>query len=658
MKGVTGFIAPHFLWAALSALLVVLIHFLRRPKTISLAFPSLRFFSAAAVTATKSRSLYKWLLLLVRMLMITMLAIIFAVPYLKNNPLRQLSHESTSTGVWIDPSFGMEYIDATSTLYAKAAAFFDSLRWHLPPGRSVELYNEESGTFSPYTTKTGISAVVPQLITDPQRFFRAFSNKRSSSHKPVFLFLSDFQSPTTLLVDSLLALQHPSPVTIIAVPFTPQKPWNICCRQISLVSGTENVLIPRIVVDAEHPVTFRISVRLDNMKLPQTTITLPPRCDTTLYLPLPQHSTFTSGNIELLCDDPMQFDNILYFTSNDAHLPSVLITGDSLENRPLVAALASLDNRHQREISITPHLQLTVNAIHSADLIVVCGGDNSPFAENLIRKTHPAHPQVIIRAYDSLLASIPAHPSITWRSLDKPLSARLSDTLSSFWKGFPFINSTEMRIYGFASGLRGTPYLFTSGGHPLLTTDDSASNRLLISVATPLGISSVNNVCETGLYVPLIDRIFRMADQFCTPHSTMWYAGKLIRDNISGESTPLALLDKSGRHVMLLKGQKQFRTPPQGLYTLSPSKKTVQPLAINYDTLESILDYSLPHANTASSNELVIASPEQILEFLKSRRTSIEWLLPWLILGLLCLAELVVRMKLKSKIPTKASSVR
>ena len=78
-----GFLAPWFLAGALAIGLPVYVHLLRRHKSIPLPFSSLMFFERGTQSSTKHQRLKYLLLFSLRALIVLLLALAFASPFIR-----------------------------------------------------------------------------------------------------------------------------------------------------------------------------------------------------------------------------------------------------------------------------------------------------------------------------------------------------------------------------------------------------------------------------------------------------------------------------------------------------------------------------------------------------------------------------------------------
>ena len=76
-----AFFQPYMLWGLAALAVPLLIHFFNRKRTVKLDFSSLRFFTATAVVADRTRSVKRWLQLLLRLALVGALVFVFARPH-------------------------------------------------------------------------------------------------------------------------------------------------------------------------------------------------------------------------------------------------------------------------------------------------------------------------------------------------------------------------------------------------------------------------------------------------------------------------------------------------------------------------------------------------------------------------------------------------
>src|SRR5207247_9430578 len=98
-----GLFAPWFLAGAAAVGLPIYLHLLRRHSTTPRPFGSLMFFEPRTQSSIRHRRLRYWLLLSLRMLLLVLLAVAFANPFI-NRPAASVSSDTLILLV-IDTSF-------------------------------------------------------------------------------------------------------------------------------------------------------------------------------------------------------------------------------------------------------------------------------------------------------------------------------------------------------------------------------------------------------------------------------------------------------------------------------------------------------------------------------------------------------------------------
>jgi len=121
-----GFLAPWFLIGAAAAALPVYLHLLRRHTTTPRPFSSLMFFERRTQSSIRHRRLRYLLLLSLRMLLLALLALAFANPYLKRNAAAASSDRIRL--LVIDNSFSMRAGSRLADAKQKALGVLNSRR--------------------------------------------------------------------------------------------------------------------------------------------------------------------------------------------------------------------------------------------------------------------------------------------------------------------------------------------------------------------------------------------------------------------------------------------------------------------------------------------------------------------------------------------------
>ncbi|HEV1288113.1 MAG TPA: BatA domain-containing protein [Bryobacteraceae bacterium] len=145
-----GFLAPWFLAGALAVGLPIWIHLLKRHKTDPRLFPSLMFFEKREMSSVKHRRLEHILLFALRALMLILIALLFANPFIRRDP--SAIGGKKILVIAVDHSFSMRAADHLSKAKDEARSLIAGLK----PGDQAQVL-ALSGTVQALT----------QLISDP-----------------------------------------------------------------------------------------------------------------------------------------------------------------------------------------------------------------------------------------------------------------------------------------------------------------------------------------------------------------------------------------------------------------------------------------------------------------------------------------------------------
>jgi len=121
-----GFFTPWFLAGAVAVGLPIWLHLLKRHKTDPKLFPSLMFFEYRETSSVKHRRLDHLLLLALRTLMILLLALLFASPFIRRSAAA--SDGKKLTVVAVDRSFSMRYGDRLARAKNQAMQVLGNLK--------------------------------------------------------------------------------------------------------------------------------------------------------------------------------------------------------------------------------------------------------------------------------------------------------------------------------------------------------------------------------------------------------------------------------------------------------------------------------------------------------------------------------------------------
>ena len=645
----TAWYRPEFLWGMLFLGGVLLIHLLRRPRVRVLDFSTLRFFREQTVRATRVRRLRKLLLLLVRLLLVALLVALFAQPFDKRDRLSLLRDPHLTLFIWIDRTPSMEYSEKNVSRLRRACALMDTCVHHLPATANLLIYDEAQGDFVPYERLKPPTIRFrhgPPLL---DRVLRAWDERRGDYSLPVLMLLSDFQKSTTESLDSLLRRKPPE-AEVLCVTLTPSAPWNYSLRDALLAdAGTAAQVSVMVEAQGRRLDSGEVAVSINGVRAGKKSVSLGKNDTSTVSIEAGSSLGAAGGKVTLATSDPLAFDNTAFFTAQNRGAMSVMVVGDRERNFPVAAAFSAAGPRRWNPVTVKTGDEVSYDELDSADVIVVNGLDKPSRALQALVASRSSGKKVILYALAtddegfgpsvSTISRFNTSPKpLKLLKPSLPATIVLPDTISGIWRGFPSLRTKEAAIYRYAEGLPGTPLLRLDNGAPLITLLTDDQGRSWVLAATPLGVTDANNLCETGFYVPCIDRIAWHAAGGPSAAGDAWIAGFERRNPMYASGISATVLNEEGKFIDQWRRQPSVLFKQPGLFKIVPDGQAAYWVAVRPEPEESELSYPLPTIPEASKSKIVVVDERRFKEVLKGQGALPSYL-PWLFLALLLLAE-------------------
>jgi hypothetical protein len=640
-----SFFNPQFFFALAFIVLIVLIHFLKRPRTISLNFSTLRFFTQNAVIQRKTRNLRKLLQLLTRCAIAAVIIALFARPFNSSEPLNKLHYPQTPVYLWVDPTLSMDYTDGPMSIGQLSHSIIDSLHKLIPNVSKLFIFDHESRNFVLKEKSTQfISSHSP---SDLENALEQIKNTNFEVN-PFLIILSDFQVPLkSALEKGVSALDKR--ITVVCIPVTPDKPWNYSLSGAEI--RTQNNITVSTFVKAQGKSLKKgeLIAETGRMRIGRVQVQI----SENEGKPVEITSSFSSGNLmgkmSLKSQDPLIFDNQAYFVQQASGSRRVVIVGDKTRCKPITFALNASTKDYWGPVILKDGTEITFDDLDSADLIILNELKSPSYALNAFL-SDPAtvrKPVIFACAVDKneknaiLVESLNSSNHHTVHEYKTPLSPVLPDTTSQLWQHFPKIRSEDVAIYRRCSGIEGEVLLRLTDGSPLLIKTSDKSGRSWLILTTPLGVTDANNLSETGFFVPMIDRICRYVLSINKLTGESYVAGKLYRNPFFGSGSDMTIFDDQSKLIKIVhKNQPFFHYEKPGIYKIVPAGQPSFFLAVQPDSSESVLEYSLP--DTDRYPNIIVKSKENFLEAVSNRGQTLLNNLIWVILASLILAELLL----------------
>ncbi|MBD3239961.1 MAG: hypothetical protein GF331_05200 [Chitinivibrionales bacterium] len=229
------------------------------------------------------------------------------------------------------------------------------------------------------------------------------------------------------------------------------------------------------------------------------------------------------------------------------------------------------------------------------------------------------------------------------------LGVVLSDTLSALWRGFPRLRDSDVAVYRWLRGLPGRPLLRLDNGQPLVSLVDDTAGHVWVLAATPLAITTDNNLAETGFFVPLLDRLARHALAAASPRSDIWTAGELRRNPYFGRRGGATVTRPDGTTVGRWDSQLQVMLERPGAYRIIPDGETGYWLQVVVDPAEVTLTYRRPQVPEHQQSHVRVVEPWEVGQFVREAGRAGPSRYLWGLLAFFVLAEILLWGRTRSR---------
>jgi hypothetical protein len=652
---VLSFFLPAYLWALGFLSVVLFLHFFRRRVVKRMELSTLRFFPAAAVSKSRVKRLIDILLLLARLLLVAALVLAFAGLHDKSSPLVALSGPNTAVYIWVDPSVSMEYADGAVSAGRKAGIIADSLVAALPQSAERYRFDHESGRFVSLLDKSSANADKEHAREFSGRFgpadfievADAFVARSAQSARPaVFVALSDFQRNTVDAFDLLSYKLIGDDRKVVCVSLAPAVPRNYSVRIRS--GGLDGGGLAAVVyADGAALDTTYVELTVGDLRVGQRSVSCKTGDSVSVAFDLPPVKDGAGGRVELRVNDPLSFDNRDYFTVSARQRREALVIGDARRNRVIGAALKAAGPAFWGSIVLKEGNELTYEDINAADLVFVnafngrskvlesfiTGGGSG---KGVIVTLDPEREDDFGRSFLRGAGILPTAQKTN--KAESGLNPALVDTNSSLWRGFPAISSGNSRVYDYVSPLAGSA-LARLGGSQILAAAVPRNGYELLVISTPLGVTQSNNLCETGFFVPFIDRLARRALAGRGQTEERWYAGYAARNPFFGGGRAGTLYDKDGKLVSTWSNQPNVRVDRPGIYSLVSSTGETTNFAVSPHPVEGEMVFRRPDLGTGADGGMYYFEAGEFIERIGNLSNNVWSYRLWALLAIVLCCE-------------------
>ncbi len=646
---------PVYLWALGFLIVPVLLHFLNRRRTVRLDFSSLRFFKQTVVRTSRRRRLKRFLLLLTRLLIAAALVFLFAWPFRPGSPFATLFDPQGAVLVWVDPTPSMGYREEGRSRWDVASAIVDSMRRVLPPTSRCLLYDHESRRFREIAGGVAEDFVWkrygPHGATEALQRIGDSEGARGGS---VVVMVSDFQegsgtvkSPAAIVE----ALTEDGKVSnpLLCVSVAPENPWNYSAGGARM--SRENRALLQVTVQSRGRSLGRgqVVAVAGDMRVGHETVDVEEGYSVEILVQLGAEGGRRAGRVHLEVVDPFPEDNTDYYEAYARAATRVLVVGDLQQAYPLRAALGAVGDRHWDPIVAKLPGEVTADDLDSAGLVVLDGVRNpSPALRSLMSSRafgrkgivfSPGMDSLSMQWNRAVFEHLGLSPLPKLASAPRPLHPVLPDTVSATWRGFSVLRERDAEVGGYYRGLTGEVVCRLTDGSPLAVSVSGEVGHAWVVVGTRLGIGEANNLCETGFYVPFVDRLAAEAAAGVGRGEGRWLAGYHYTNPFFGSDRAADVYDAEGKVIARWDAQSSVVLGRPGLYRVRPDDGASFWKAVSVDPAEGAVVYRLPQV---AHESLEVLSAERFVAFLHRRRNSSLTRALWAMLAFLLLCEVLL----------------
>jgi Aerotolerance regulator N-terminal/von Willebrand factor type A domain len=621
-----SFLAPLFLLGAAAIALPVLFHLIRRSSKEQIPFSSLMFLKPAPPRVTKRSRLEHIFLLLLRCLVLCLLALGFARPFIQK-PMAASSSPDTSRKliVLVDTSASMRREGLWSDAVSKAG---EALR-NAAPGEQVAVFTFDSRVrpllnFEQWTAmnegergalaSARLAALKPgwgsthlgNALTAAAEAFADADKQGQNLGRRRIILITDFQEGSRL--DGLQGYEWPRGVEVEVRVVQPKKPTNAGLQWLVENNDTANARTNndvRIrVVNSPNATREQFQLRWDGVAgaLPLD-VYVPP--GQSRIVPAPALPANTTGERLVLTGDDDDFDNTISVLQPRAERVNVLFVGDEPENdstqplfylkrafqqtlreiievrvRPASAPLAAADLADTRLLIATDRLP---DSVLGSVRDFMTNGGTVLFALKNAAAAGDAGRLAGVDGLGAEEATVANYAMFGQIDFEHPLFAPFSDPR---FNDFTKIHFWKYRRLDAGKWTGARVLAKFDSGDPALLEVPRGKGRLLVLASGWQPADS--QLALSSKFVPLLYAMLDLSGGIRSA-LTQFHTGEEV--NLAGfapsAGQAIAVRKPDGAPVQLAAGETRFsQTDLPGIYTVTSVEPPVR-FAVNLDTSES-----------------------------------------------------------------------
>ena len=601
---------PQLLYALFAIAIPIIIHLFNLRKHKKIYFSSIRFLQAIKEENKKKSQLKNLLILLMRMLAIIFLVLAFAKPFLPAEGSKSINN----IFLYIDNSKSMDIDYGEGNLLNIAKNKATEIVQAYPSENNFYLVTNdfEAKYTSSYNADQIKNKIEKIKVSSKQRSIADISSRINSINfsDKILYFISDFQE-STLKIDALKKIEINNNISLI--PITNKNLQNISIDSLFILEpilATDNEVEVHVIIsnnsnfDLKDEVLFLF---IDDMQKSQRYINLlaKEKKKITFRFSLPKKQ-FISGEIRTQ-DSPVTFDNNLFFVLKRSDRVNVAIINNKNENKAFKAIFGNDTALFKLEsFELT---NINYNTLSKNDFVVLNEVKklSSGLLNTLISFVNNGGSILVVPPkdlndfmdYNTLLRSLSLNTindtskvklKINRFSIKHPIYQNVFNTEklkninypSSYHAYFLNKQKTTSQIIGLANRMD-------------FLSEYSFGKGTIYQFSSPLD-KTYNNFVRHALFVPTLINMATSSILIQKPYNIINIDKEISTKNIN---TISGIIHIKGNGIDIIptvtkRNNEQSlnlnnQITQNGIYSIINKEKTVDKLALNYNTTESIL---------------------------------------------------------------------
>ena len=372
------FVNPYFLFGLFALAIPIIVHLFNFRKYKLFYFSNTRFLQELLQKTNKQSRLRKLIILSLRLLAIAALVFAFARPFIPTKESENTNAGAAYIVIYVDNSFSMENDAVKGNLLheakEKAAAIADAYR---ESDKYMLITNDMEAQHQQFLSRDDFKQILEEVETSSSsqtieniHAYGLRDMNRQNTENKFFYFISDFQQSTS----NLASIKADKSVNTYLVPLEANKISNIYIDTLWLNSPAprfgQQASIHAIIRNTSGNDIEKLPVKLfinnSQKALSSIDIAAGGYAETQLNFVV-SDEFIQNGYVEIL-DNPIIFDDKLYFSLSATAQSYILSLYDNAENRYLKALFAADSSISYQSISLK---NVNYSSLKEQDLIIV-----------------------------------------------------------------------------------------------------------------------------------------------------------------------------------------------------------------------------------------------------------------------------------------------